>query len=59
MEKLSIIVINDSKSGCTGFLKDRPNVIAEGDNTVEMVKNMLNLTRAIKEKEDKEKKEKK
>lgn len=59
MEKLRIIVVDDPNGGCTGFLKDRPNVIAEGDNTVEMVKNMLNLTRAITEKEDKEKKEKK
>jgi hypothetical protein len=59
MEKLRIIAADGPNGSCTGYLKDRPNVVAEGDNTVEMVKNMLNLTRAIKEQEEKEKKEKK
>lgn len=56
MEKLSIISVEDPKGGFTGFLKDRPNIIAEGNTHVELVQNLMSLVNSVKEHENKLKK---
>lgn len=53
MEKLNIICVEDPKGGYTGFLKDRPDIIAEGETYVELLQNLIDLVKSVKEFEKK------
>jgi hypothetical protein len=53
MEKISIISVQDPKGGFTGWPKDRPNIIAEGDTYPELVQNVINLVKSVNEHENK------
>jgi len=49
MEKLSIISVQDPKGGYTGYLKDKPGVVAEGNNHVELVQNLMSALKVYSE----------
>ena len=53
MEKISIISVEDPKGGFTGWPKDRPNIIAEGNTYPELVENIINLVKSVNEHENK------
>lgn len=56
MEKISIISVEDPKGGFTGWPKNRPDIVAEGDTYPELVQNVIKLVKDVKEYENKEKK---
>ncbi len=58
LEKNCIIFVKEKK-GYTGFFKNRPNVIAEGDTKKKMVENLTTLLKAVNKYQAKQKKEKK
>jgi predicted RNase H-like HicB family nuclease len=53
MEKISIISVQDTNGGYTGWPKDRPNIIAEGNTYPELVQNVINLVKSVNEHENK------
>ena len=59
MEKISIISVEDPKGGFTGWPKDRPNIVAEGDTYPQLVENVINLVKSVNEHENKTRNEKK
>lgn len=56
VERISIISVEDPKGGFTGWPKERPNIVAEGDTYPELVQNVINLVKSVEEFEKKEKK---
>jgi len=56
VERISIISVEDPKGGFTGWPKERPNIVAEGDTYIELVQNVINLVKSVEEFEKKEKK---
>ena len=47
MKKMSIITKPDLNGRLTGWLKDNPNVIVTGDNHVEVVKNLMEVSAKV------------
>jgi hypothetical protein len=56
MQSLKIVAVEDPRGGYSGFLKDRPNIIAEGNSYPELVQNLINLVNAVNEQEKKKEK---
>ncbi len=56
---MNIITVPDLNGGLTGWLKDKPGVVVQGNNHVEVVKNLMKAENFYTEVEQDLKKEKK
>ena len=56
---MNIISVPDKDGRLTGWLRDRPGVIAQGDNHVELMQNLINAETFLTEVEEEIKNEKK
>lgn len=59
MKRMNIITVPGLNGGLTGWLKDKPGVVVQGDNHVEVVKNLIKAENFYTEVEEDLKKEKK
>ena len=49
MEKLSVISIADESGMLTGWIKDKPEVIAEGNSYVDLLEKLIEAAKIISE----------